>query len=158
MTPAGARIRVLLVGYGRMGRMVEQLADDYGVDIVGHLTRDRPSDTDIPSAEVAIDFSTAEAVVRNAPRLAALGMSLVIGTTGWQASEAKVRDSIEQISCRAHCGAELCHRGECVFDDLRARRRLAGAPQRIRAVDPRSAPRGQEGCPFRHRDCSAAPG
>ncbi|MBA2258404.1 MAG: dihydrodipicolinate reductase [Acidobacteria bacterium] len=94
MTDTAARVRVLLVGHGRMGRLVEQLAEASGVQIVGHLTRGQSSDATLPQADVAIDFSTAEAVYVNAPRLAARGMSLVIGTTGWQASESQLRDSL----------------------------------------------------------------
>ena len=96
MTDTGGRVRVLIVGHGRMGRLVEQLAEASGVQIVGHLTRSQSSDASLPKADVAIDFSTAEAVFVNAPRLAARGMSLVIGTTGWQASESQLRDSLEK--------------------------------------------------------------
>ena len=86
------RLRVLLVGYGRMGRMVEQLAGDYGVDIVGHVTQATPlASAGVPDADVAIDFSTAAAVPVNVPILAARGISVVIGTTGWQDSEPIVR-------------------------------------------------------------------
>jgi 4-hydroxy-tetrahydrodipicolinate reductase len=96
MTAANARVRVLLVGHGRMGRLVEQLAEECGVEIVGHVTGDHSPDATLPQADVAVDFSTPTAVVVNAPRLAALGMSLVIGTTGWQASETQVRASISK--------------------------------------------------------------
>jgi 4-hydroxy-tetrahydrodipicolinate reductase len=89
------RLRALLVGYGRMGRMVESLADEYGVDIVGRITGGEPADAaSWPDADVAIDFSTAAGVPENAPRLAARGVNLVIGTTGWQDSEAAVRAAV----------------------------------------------------------------
>lgn len=95
MTGASDGLRVLLVGYGRMGMLVEQLAKEYGATIVGRLTRATPSDGNtLPDADVAIDFSAADAVARNAPRLAAHGISLVIGTTGWQESEAQVRAAV----------------------------------------------------------------
>ena len=97
MTVDNARVRVLLIGHGRMGRLVEQLASECGVDIVGHLTRNQGWEGPLPQADVAVDFSTADAVAINAPRLAARGMSLVIGTTGWQASEAQVRASVEEF-------------------------------------------------------------
>ena len=95
MTGAGGPLRVLLVGYGRMGRLVEQLADEYGVTIVGRLTRATAAEGNtLPDADVAIDFSAADAVVKHAPRLAAHGISLVIGTTGWTESEAQVRVAV----------------------------------------------------------------
>jgi 4-hydroxy-tetrahydrodipicolinate reductase len=77
-----------------MGRLVDQIAAECGVQVVGHLTRGNQTDATIPDADVAIDFSTPDAVVTNAPRLAARGLSLVIGTTGWQSSEAEVRASV----------------------------------------------------------------
>lgn len=87
------RIRALLVGYGRMGRMVESLASEYGVDVAGTITRENSDRPDAwPDADVAIDFSTAAAVPLNAPRLAERGLALVIGTTGWQEHEHRVRE------------------------------------------------------------------
>jgi 4-hydroxy-tetrahydrodipicolinate reductase len=86
------RLRVLLVGYGRMGRMIDALADEHEVDIVGRITSKDASDPQIwPEADVAIDFSNASAVPANARALAARNVSVVIGTTGWQAEEAALR-------------------------------------------------------------------
>jgi 4-hydroxy-tetrahydrodipicolinate reductase len=85
-------LRVLLVGHGRMGRLVESLAPEAGVEIAGRVdidNADRPEDW--PAADVAIDFSTAAAVPANARLLAARGTHLVIGTTGWQDQEESVR-------------------------------------------------------------------
>jgi 4-hydroxy-tetrahydrodipicolinate reductase len=85
-------LRVLLVGHGRMGRLVASLAPEYGVDIVGAVTRSAGQDPAAwPAADVAIDFSAAEAVPASARALAARGVSLVIGTTGWQAEEEALR-------------------------------------------------------------------
>lgn len=90
-----APLRALLVGHGRMGRLVESLAAEYGVEVAGVVAGGSVAGIDAaPAADVAIDFSTADAVPINAPRLAARGVSLVIGTTGWQASEARVRESV----------------------------------------------------------------
>jgi 4-hydroxy-tetrahydrodipicolinate reductase len=92
--------RVLLVGHGRMGRIVESLCPEYGFDVAARIDRaasERPDDW--PDAEVAVDFSTADAVSVNLPRLAARGLNVVIGTTGWRAQEARLRadSSIEKI-------------------------------------------------------------
>jgi 4-hydroxy-tetrahydrodipicolinate reductase len=88
-------VRALLVGYGRMGRLVDSLAPEYGVEIAGRLHRDDMADPAAwPAADVAIDFSTAAAVPSNARALASRGVSLVIGTTGWQSEEDAVRRDI----------------------------------------------------------------
>ncbi len=91
-------MRVLIVGHGRMGRLVESLAPEAGVEIAGLVdidNADRPEAW--PAAEVAIDFSTAAAVVGNARRLAARGTHLVIGTTGWQEHEAALKRELAAL-------------------------------------------------------------
>jgi 4-hydroxy-tetrahydrodipicolinate reductase len=78
--------RVLIVGYGRMGRLVESLCPEFGMEVSGRVDIDTAGNPDVwPQADVAIDFSGADAVPANFPRLAARGMDVVIGTTGWQA-------------------------------------------------------------------------
>jgi 4-hydroxy-tetrahydrodipicolinate reductase len=92
-----ARRRVLLVGHGRMGRLVESLAGEYGFDVAGIVGRQNAGDhARWPAADVAIDFSSADAVADNVSRLAARGTPVVIGTTGWQAHEAAVRDVVDK--------------------------------------------------------------
>ena len=91
-------VRVLLMGYGRMGRLVESLAPEAGVEIAGRVdidNADRPADW--PAADVAIDFSIATAVPENARRLAARGTHLVIGTTGWQDQEEALRRELAAL-------------------------------------------------------------
>jgi 4-hydroxy-tetrahydrodipicolinate reductase len=94
MTPPGSP-RALIVGYGRMGHLIESLCPEYGLNVVGIIDRHSSGREEAwPSAEVAIDFSTPEAVLVNAPRAAAKGISLVIGTTGWLAHEEAVREAV----------------------------------------------------------------
>lgn len=85
-----ARGRLLLVGHGRMGRLVETLAPDEGFEVVGAVSSSTGPD-DWPSADVAIDFSVADAVPATVTRLASRRIPIVIGTTGWQAHEQAVR-------------------------------------------------------------------
>ena len=89
-------MRTLLIGHGRMGKLVETLAPQYGADIVAIITQAqaerRLSDGDLPTADVAIDFTAPEAVPRNLPLLARRGISVVIGTTGWSAHEPALRE------------------------------------------------------------------
>lgn len=75
-----------------MGRLVESLAPEYGFEVSGAITKKTANDpARWPDADIAIDFSTAEAVPANARALASRGLSLVIGTTGWQAHEDALR-------------------------------------------------------------------
>lgn len=89
---------LLIVGHGRMGRLVETLAPEFGFSIAGIVDQDEATDPSTwPSAAVAIDFSLAEAVPVNLPRLAARGTNVVIGATGWQSAEAALRADVERL-------------------------------------------------------------
>jgi len=73
-----------LVGYGKMGRLIEQLAPEYGFTVTAKADQSHEITPEaFAGVDVAIDFSIAEAVLPNAKALAGLGVSLVIGTTGW---------------------------------------------------------------------------
>ena len=73
-----------IVGYGKMGRLVEQLAPEYGFSVAAKADESHAITADtFANIEVAIDFSVTEAVLPNTKSLAALGVDLVIGTTGW---------------------------------------------------------------------------
>jgi 4-hydroxy-tetrahydrodipicolinate reductase len=87
--------RLLVVGHGRMGVLVESLAAEQGFEVAG-IVRSDAGDRAIAEgrfgdADVAIDFTVGDAVPRNLPALAARGIHLVIGTTGWQADEPALR-------------------------------------------------------------------
>ena len=86
-------MKVLLVGYGKMGRLVDELALRQGVEVVGRVDEGRDEWT---AADVAIDFSTAEALAVNFPRYVERRLPVVIGTTGWAAQAASYRKDAEQ--------------------------------------------------------------
>lgn len=90
--------RLLLVGHGRMGQLVEQLAPAYGFAVAGIVTDADPQGVarDHGAVDVAIDFTLPEAVPTNLPTLAARGINVVVGTTGWQAHEPALRAAVER--------------------------------------------------------------
>jgi 4-hydroxy-tetrahydrodipicolinate reductase len=85
-------MRLLIVGYGKMGRLVDQLAQDQGVQVVGRVDEGRE---EWAPADVAIDFTTAEALTRNFGRYVEQRLPVVIGTTGWSAQAARFRQEAE---------------------------------------------------------------
>ncbi|MBW8868314.1 MAG: hypothetical protein JF610_13475 [Acidobacteria bacterium] len=93
-------MKLLLVGHGKMGRMVESIARDYGFEVAGvidPMSAAHGGSADAAAwsgVDVAIDFSTADSVPVNAPVLARRGINLVVGTTGWSAREAEVRTAV----------------------------------------------------------------
>jgi 4-hydroxy-tetrahydrodipicolinate reductase len=88
-------MRILLIGHGRMGTLVESLASAYGCHVVGAITSQSPpesiGDAASVGVDVAIDFSTASAVPGTLARLAAQRIDVVVGTTGWHDQEPALR-------------------------------------------------------------------
>ncbi|MEO8592541.1 MAG: dihydrodipicolinate reductase C-terminal domain-containing protein [Candidatus Solibacter sp.] len=81
--------KLAIVGYGKMGRLIEQLAPEYGFEVAlkldefnnvngGGLTAEN-----FQGIDVAIEFSIPSAVAGNVAGVAKLGVPLVVGTTGW---------------------------------------------------------------------------
>jgi 4-hydroxy-tetrahydrodipicolinate reductase len=78
-----------IVGYGKMGRLIEQLAPEYGFDVRGKF--DSKNNTGgagltrkaMGGVDVAIEFSTPDAAAKNIQQLAAAGVNTAVGTTGW---------------------------------------------------------------------------
>lgn len=87
--------RVLLIGHGRMGALVERLAPEYGCEIGGVVTEesgDRAIELgEFGEIDVAIDFSLPDAVPLNLPQLIRRRINTVIGTTGWGGHEPALR-------------------------------------------------------------------
>jgi 4-hydroxy-tetrahydrodipicolinate reductase len=81
-------MRLLIVGYGKMGQMVDQLANEQGIEIAGRVDEGRD---EWRSADAAIDFTTADALVGNFPRYIEMKLPVVIGTTGWGAHTEALR-------------------------------------------------------------------
>jgi len=78
-----------------MGRLIEQLAPEYGFAI--HARIDIDDDLrQAAGADVAIEFSTPEAAANNVEALAALGVPVVIGTTGWLGQMDRVKAAVER--------------------------------------------------------------
>jgi 4-hydroxy-tetrahydrodipicolinate reductase len=70
-----------IVGYGKMGRLSDQLAPEYGFTVTARVDVDR--DESLDGADVAVEFSIPASVLGNVAKVAALGIPIVVGTTGW---------------------------------------------------------------------------
>lgn len=78
-----------IVGCGKMGQLIEQLAPEYGFEVRAKFSgRENPSAQALSfetlrGIDVAVEFTTPDAAPGNLRRLAALGINTVCGTTGW---------------------------------------------------------------------------
>jgi len=87
-------LKLAIVGYGKMGRMIEALAPEYGFAI--HAKIDAGDDfSTAQGADAAIEFTTPEAAVENIEKLAALKVPAVVGTTGWVSDMDRARAAVE---------------------------------------------------------------
>jgi len=89
-----------IVGYGKMGRLIEQLAPEYGFEVRARFSgRENPraqglSFETLRGIDVAVEFTTPEAAPVNLRKLAALGVNTVCGTTGWYEHMPEVNEAV----------------------------------------------------------------
>jgi 4-hydroxy-tetrahydrodipicolinate reductase len=81
-------LRVALIGMGKMGRAIEQLAADRDVDIVARIDAADPANArvtreSLAGADVAIEFTVPSAAPANIRACLSAGTPVVVGTTGW---------------------------------------------------------------------------
>lgn len=106
-------MKLALLGYGAMNRLVHVHAQRAGLDVPLIFTgKNIPQDEDelankLAEANVAIDFSVAEAVPRHVAACARAGVALVEGTTGWKPHLDAVRETIEQHNAAFIYGANF---------------------------------------------------
>jgi 4-hydroxy-tetrahydrodipicolinate reductase len=95
-------MKIAIVGYGRMGHMIEHLAAEQKITVALKLDEfNNANFSGITAAsfrdvDVAIDFSTPSTVVGNIERIAALGVNLVIGTTAWHEQMPHVKKIVQR--------------------------------------------------------------
>jgi len=87
-----------IVGHGKMGRLVEQLAPNHGFHVIARFNSANSASLSanaLSGACAAIEFSTPAVAVDNLQRLAALGVPTVCGTTGWYDHLPEIRRAFE---------------------------------------------------------------
>ena len=88
-------MKIALIGYGKMGKMIESIALDRGHEIVLTIDQNNAEELNLENlskADVAIEFSTPASVLQNISACIQAKTPLVIGTTGWYGHLQKVKD------------------------------------------------------------------
>jgi 4-hydroxy-tetrahydrodipicolinate reductase len=93
--------RLAILGLGKMGREVEGVAKERGVEVVARLdvaeVRDRSAaKAALGRAQVAVEFTTPDAAVSNIDLCLEAGVPIVVGTTGWYDQLDRVRARVEK--------------------------------------------------------------
>lgn len=79
-------MNILLLGYGKMGQLIGEIAESRGHNLAGKINIDNREDLDqlnSSNVDVAIEFSQPEAAVENIKWCLEKGIPIVSGTTGW---------------------------------------------------------------------------
>jgi 4-hydroxy-tetrahydrodipicolinate reductase len=96
-------MKIALLGYGKMGKMIETCALATGYEIVARIGRKASAEEwqQVQKADVSIDFSHASCLLEHVQFCAAKQQNLIIGTTGWENQEEKVMAEIKkaEIGC-----------------------------------------------------------
>lgn len=75
-------MKIALVGYGKMGKIIEEIALKRGHEIVAKLN-ETPNSENLNNPEVAIEFSQPEVAFENIKNCLQLNVPVICGTTGW---------------------------------------------------------------------------
>lgn len=87
--------RLAISGYGKMGKLIEKLAPEYGFQVA--CTVDQHQTTgNFDNIDVAVDFSVPAAVAGNVQKFAAMGVNVVVGTTGWHEQLHEVKSIVDK--------------------------------------------------------------
>ncbi len=129
-------IRLALLGYGRMGRLIDELAPSEGCSVGLRLSREDDvlgrgiTAEAFGEIDVVIDFSVSLSVADHVERIASLGLPMVVGTTGWGVDLDRVRAAVVRGGIGFVHGANFSI-GVQVFYQVvaEAARRLAAAEE-----------------------------
>ena len=92
-------MKLALIGYGKMGHAIEQIARSRGHEIVSIIDVNNPEEFEseaFRSADVAIEFTAPSVALGNYRKAFAAGVPVVSGTTGWLEHLPEVKEACEQ--------------------------------------------------------------
>lgn len=96
-------MKIVISGYGKMGRMVEKILSERNIECAGTSENITDFDKALAGECVCIDFTTPEAFRANYRFLAENFKAVVVGTTGWS----DIRDEV--VACFEKCGTTMIY-------------------------------------------------
>jgi 4-hydroxy-tetrahydrodipicolinate reductase len=91
-------MKIALLGYGKMGKIIEKIATDRKHEIVLKIDKDNLEELtaeNLQLADVAIEFTTPSSVFNNISKCFEAGVPVVVGTTGWYDQLANIKQQCE---------------------------------------------------------------
>jgi 4-hydroxy-tetrahydrodipicolinate reductase len=125
-------MRIALLGYGKMGKLIEEIAlrEDWKVDpkldISDNINGSGITPASMEGVDVAIEFSQPESVLSNIEAAARAGVSIVVGTTGWSDQRSKVEQLVKDSGIGLIYGANFSLGMNLFFEIVDHAARLVG--------------------------------
>lgn len=91
-------MKIILLGYGKMGKIIEQIALQRGHEITARIDIDNQDEFDRAEGDVAIEFSHPDAAFDNITRALRRNLPVVSGTTGWLARKPEVEKLCSDVN------------------------------------------------------------
>lgn len=90
-------MRIALIGYGKMGKVIEEVAVSRGHEIVARCTSQSPvEDLDFNTIDIAIEFTAPHMAVKHIEHCVENKTPVVVGTTAWNEQIPYVKDLVLQ--------------------------------------------------------------
>jgi 4-hydroxy-tetrahydrodipicolinate reductase len=125
-------VRIALLGYGKMGKMVESIALREGwevspkLDIEDNASGSGITPESMDGVDVIIEFSQPEAVIANIEAAARAHVNIVVGTTGWSDQRNRVEQIVRDSGIGLICGANFSLGMNLFFEIVSHAARLVG--------------------------------
>jgi 4-hydroxy-tetrahydrodipicolinate reductase len=103
-------MKIALIGYGKMGKMIESIALDRNHEIVLVIDQNNSQDLtieNIKKADVAIEFSTPSSVLDNINIAIDAQVPIVVGTTGWYGHLQEIKNNCDENSATVMYGSNF---------------------------------------------------
>lgn len=88
-------MKIALIGYGKMGHMIEEIAVERGHSVVLRINIDNTEDfnqANMSAADIAIEFTGPDSAYENVKKCLDLGVPVVSGSTGWNEKLKEIKD------------------------------------------------------------------
>lgn len=106
-------MKAVIVGYGRMGRLVEDVLRSRGHSVKSRIDSNGSGDSrrltkrDLEGAEGVIEFALAKGIIERIGMYADAGIPAVVGTTGWDERCGEARAAVEDAGAALLCGSNF---------------------------------------------------
>lgn len=92
-------MKIILLGYGKMGKTIEKVALGRGHKVTGRIDIDNAAEFDTASGDVAIEFSHPDAAFDNVKKCIEKRLPVVCGTTGWLDRKSEIETLCKKNNC-----------------------------------------------------------